>query len=59
MHVLSVDRVLTFEARAQSLTRVRDIRDQLVNLCERVEIFVEGNTNSSDILPIQKAICAG
>lgn len=43
----------------QSLTRVRDIRDQLVGLCERVEIFVEGNPNSSDIIPIQKAICAG
>ncbi|GAA6063211.1 hypothetical protein JCM10212_006844 [Sporobolomyces blumeae] len=43
----------------KSLTRVRDIRDQLVNLCERVEIFVEGNPNSSDIVPIQKAICAG
>ncbi|KAI5478061.1 pre-mRNA-splicing factor ATP-dependent RNA helicase DHX16 [Pseudohyphozyma bogoriensis] len=43
----------------KSLTRVRDIRDQLVGLCERVEIFVEGNPNSSDILPVQKAICAG
>lgn len=43
----------------QSLTRVRDIRDQLVGLCERVEIFVDGNPNSSDIIPIQKAICAG
>ncbi|BGP03125.1 Pre-mRNA splicing factor [Rhodotorula toruloides ATCC 204091] len=43
----------------KSLTRVRDIRDQLVGLCERVEIFVEGNPNSSDIIPIQKAICAG
>ncbi|GAA6043501.1 hypothetical protein JCM8097_002244 [Rhodosporidiobolus ruineniae] len=43
----------------KSLTRVRDIRDQLVQLCERVEIFVEGNENSSDIVPIQKAICAG
>jgi pre-mRNA-splicing factor ATP-dependent RNA helicase DHX16 len=30
-----------------------------VQLCERVEIFVEGNTNSSDILPVQKAITAG
>ncbi|GAA6025804.1 hypothetical protein JCM10207_001496 [Rhodosporidiobolus poonsookiae] len=43
----------------KSLTRVRDIRDQLVQLCERVEIFVEGNPNSSDIVPVQKAICAG
>ncbi|GAA5993596.1 hypothetical protein JCM10908_000131 [Rhodotorula pacifica] len=45
--------------QVKSLTRVRDIRDQLVGLCERVEIFVEGNPNSSDIVPIQKAICAG
>lgn len=43
----------------ESLTRVRDIRDQLVKLCERVEIFVEGNPNGNDILPIQKAIAAG
>jgi len=43
----------------QSLTRVQNIRDQLVQLCERVEIFVEGNPNSSDIVPVQKAICAG
>lgn len=41
------------------MTRVRDIRDQLAQLCERVEIFVDSNPNSSDILPIQKAICAG
>ncbi|BGP57914.1 hypothetical protein JCM8202v2_005568 [Rhodotorula sphaerocarpa] len=45
--------------QVKSLTRVRDIRDQLVGLCERVEIFVDGNPNSSDIIPIQKAICAG
>ncbi|SGZ24450.1 BQ5605_C023g09724 [Microbotryum silenes-dioicae] len=43
----------------KSLTRVRDIRDQLVGLCERVEIFVDANPNRTDIVPIQKAICAG
>ncbi|GAA5825734.1 hypothetical protein JCM3770_003409, partial [Rhodotorula araucariae] len=45
--------------QVKSLTRVRDIRDQLLQLCERVEIFVEPNPNASDIVPIQKAICAG
>lgn len=38
---------------------MRDIRDQLLQLCERVEIFVEPNPNASDIVPIQKAISAG
>jgi len=38
---------------------VRDIRDQLLQLCERVEIFVEPNPNASDIVPIQKALSAG
>ncbi|GAA5933455.1 hypothetical protein JCM3775_000699 [Rhodotorula graminis] len=45
--------------QVKSLTRVRDIRDQLLQLCERVEIFVEPNPNASDIVPIQKAISAG
>lgn len=41
----------------RSLTRVRDVRDQLVRLCERVEIVI--GTTSSDIIPIQKSITAG
>ncbi|QSL64806.1 hypothetical protein MERGE_002108 [Pneumocystis wakefieldiae] len=41
----------------RSLTRVRDVRDQLARLCERVEI-VTGIT-SSDIIAIQKSITAG
>jgi len=41
------------------LSRVRDIRDQLAGLCERVEIIPESNPNSNDITPIQKAITAG
>ncbi|GAA5854354.1 hypothetical protein JCM9279_004730 [Rhodotorula babjevae] len=45
--------------QVKSLTRVRDIRDQLLQLCERVEIFVEPNPNASDIVPIQKALSAG
>ncbi|KZT11997.1 pre-mRNA splicing factor [Laetiporus sulphureus 93-53] len=43
----------------KSLSRARDIRDQLAGLCERVEVVVESNPNTSDITPIQKAITAG
>ena len=41
------------------LSRVRDIRDQLAGLCERVEIVPESNPNSNDIAPIQKAVTSG
>lgn len=41
------------------LGRVRDIRDQLAQLCERVELVPESNENPGDISPIQKAITAG
>lgn len=57
--MLAVPELELIARTMQSLTRVRDIRDQLVQLCERVEIFVEGNPNAADILPVQKAICAG
>ena len=43
----------------KSLSRARDIRDQLAGLCERVEIVVQSNPNSNDITPVQKAITAG
>uniref|UniRef100_A0A0W0EVK0 RNA helicase n=1 Tax=Moniliophthora roreri TaxID=221103 RepID=A0A0W0EVK0_MONRR len=43
----------------KSLSRARDIRDQLAGLCERVEIVVQGNPNSNDITSIQKAITSG
>jgi hypothetical protein len=43
----------------KSLSRARDIRDQLAGLCERVEVVVESNPNTSDITPIQKAITSG
>jgi pre-mRNA-splicing factor ATP-dependent RNA helicase DHX16 len=43
----------------KSLSRARDIRDQLAGLCERVEVVVESNPNTSDITPVQKAITAG
>lgn len=41
------------------LSRVRDIRDQLAGLCDRVEVVVESNPNATDIIPIQKAITSG
>ncbi len=41
------------------LSRVRDVRDQLAQLCERVELVPESNVNSSDLSPIQKSITAG
>ncbi|KAH7337185.1 pre-mRNA splicing factor [Rhizoctonia solani] len=43
----------------KSLSRVRDIRDQLAGLCDRVEVVIESNPNSNDITPIQKAITSG
>ncbi|KAF9496560.1 Asp-Glu-Ala-His box polypeptide 16, isoform CRA_f [Pleurotus eryngii] len=43
----------------KSLSRARDIRDQLAGLCERVEVVIQSNLNSNDITPIQKAITAG
>lgn len=43
----------------KSLTRVRDIRDQLSGLCERVEISPESNPDTSDVTPVQKAILSG
>ncbi|TDL26629.1 pre-mRNA splicing factor [Rickenella mellea] len=43
----------------KSLSRARDIRDQLAGLCARVEIAIQPNSNSNDITPIQKALTAG
>ncbi|KAJ6584763.1 pre-mRNA splicing factor [Mycena capillaripes] len=43
----------------KSLSRARDIRDQLAGLCERVEVVVQSNPNSNDITPVQKALTAG
>jgi pre-mRNA-splicing factor ATP-dependent RNA helicase DHX16 len=40
----------------KSLNRVRDVRDQLVRLCERVEVDL---SSSSDHIAIKKAITAG
>jgi hypothetical protein len=43
----------------KSLSRARDIRDQLAGLCERVEVVVRSNPNSNDITAVQKALTAG
>jgi pre-mRNA-splicing factor ATP-dependent RNA helicase DHX16 len=41
------------------LSRVRDIRDQLAGLCDRVEVVIQSNPNATDIVPIQKALTSG
>jgi pre-mRNA-splicing factor ATP-dependent RNA helicase DHX16 len=41
----------------KSLCRVRDIRDQLAALCERVEVVIESTPN--EVVPVQKAITSG
>ncbi|WWD17844.1 hypothetical protein CI109_102288 [Kwoniella shandongensis] len=41
----------------KSLGRVRDIRDQLAQLCDRVEVVIESTPNETT--PVQKAITAG
>jgi hypothetical protein len=43
----------------KSLSRARDIRDQLAGLCERVEVVIQSNPNANDITPVQKALTAG
>ena len=45
----------------RSLTRARDVRDQLARLCERVEVDPEKSCGGAqgNILPIQKALAAG
>ncbi|RKF62945.1 Pre-mRNA-splicing factor ATP-dependent RNA helicase-like protein cdc28 [Erysiphe neolycopersici] len=42
----------------RSLTRARDVRDQLAKLCERVEV-VTSSCGAANLIPIQKAITAG
>ncbi|KAL4952886.1 P-loop containing nucleoside triphosphate hydrolase protein [Aspergillus filifer] len=42
----------------RSLTRARDVRDQLAKLCDRVEVSLS-TCGSNNIMPIQKAITAG
>ncbi|EEP76040.1 ATP-dependent RNA helicase DHX8 [Uncinocarpus reesii 1704] len=42
----------------RSLTRARDVRDQLAKLCDRVEVAVS-TAGANNLVPIQKAITAG
>lgn len=42
----------------RSLTRARDVRDQLAKLCDRVEVEIS-SVGMQDLVPIQKAITAG
>ena len=42
----------------RSLTRARDVRDQLVKLCDRVEV-TPSSCGSANLVPIQRAITAG
>jgi pre-mRNA-splicing factor ATP-dependent RNA helicase DHX16 len=42
----------------RSLTRARDIRDQLAKLCDRVEVTMS-SCGQADLVPIQKALTAG
>ena len=42
----------------RSLNRARDVRDQLVKLCERVEVSVT-SCGANDMMPIEKSLTAG
>ncbi|MCJ1366184.1 hypothetical protein MMC16_005310 [Acarospora aff. strigata] len=42
----------------RSLTRARDVRDQLAKLCDRVEVSVS-TVGAADLVPVQKSITAG
>ena len=42
----------------RSLTRARDVRDQLAKLCDRVEVSIS-TVGAADLPPIQKALAAG
>ena len=42
----------------RSLTRARDVRDQLAKLCDRVEVTIT-TVGAQDLVPIQKSLTAG
>ena len=42
----------------RSLNRARDVRDQLVKLCERVEVSIT-SCGANDMMPIEKSLTAG
>ncbi|KAG0269632.1 hypothetical protein DFQ27_002853 [Actinomortierella ambigua] len=43
----------------RSMSRARDIRDQIVQLMERTEVDMVSNANPTDTVPIRKAITSG
>lgn len=43
----------------KTLDRVRNVRDQLVQLLDRVEVPLVSNPNPADVVPIQKALTSG
>lgn len=42
----------------RSLTRARDVRDQLAKLCDRVEVTIT-TVGTNDLVPVQKSLTAG
>lgn len=42
----------------RSLTRARDVRDQLAKLCDRVEVSIS-TVGANELVPIQKSLTAG
>lgn len=42
----------------RSLTRARDVRDQLAKLCDRVEVTIT-SVGAQDLVPVQKSLTAG
>jgi len=42
----------------RSLTRARDVRDQLAKLCDRVEVTIT-TVGANDLVPVQKSLTAG
>ncbi|GAN06519.1 adenosinetriphosphatase [Mucor ambiguus] len=45
--------------QVKTLERVRNVRDQLVQLMDRVEVKLVSNPNPNDPIPIQKSITSG
>lgn len=44
----------------RSLTRARDVRDQLAKLCDRVEVTITASAGGAqDLVPVQKSLTAG
>ncbi|EIN03902.1 DUF1605-domain-containing protein [Punctularia strigosozonata HHB-11173 SS5] len=43
----------------KSMCRARDVREQLVNICQRAGVPMSSNANSTDLTPVQKTLTAG